>query len=67
MWNRAFASQPPSRAPTMPTTVARSKPVRSPVSFSATMPTMAPRTIQAIMPIAGLHDSLLTVSVNGLS
>jgi hypothetical protein len=29
------------------------------------MPTMAPRTIQAMMPIAGLHDSLLTVSVNG--
>jgi len=31
------------------------------------MPTMAPRTIQAMMPIAGLHDPLLTVSVNGLS
>src|SRR6266516_4677528 len=50
-WNMVLATQPPSSAPTIPATVAMTRLVRSPVSFSAMMPATAPSTIQARMPM----------------
>jgi hypothetical protein len=58
----SLARNPPSSAPTMPTTAAIRRPRRSPVSFPATIPAMAPNTIQARMlmtvPLSALPEGI---------
>jgi len=50
MRNRTLANNPPSRAPTMPTTVATTIPVRVPMKRSAMIPVMASSASQEMFP-----------------